>query len=214
MSKIYYYKLTVDDGGAPCVEKGLLSLAICKPKLRRTAEEGDILIGFAATSLHEDNRLIYVARVSERLENGEYYRSRKYNGRGDCIYKWENERFKPRADARYHGSPGDLMHDLGNPSEYLQAITLISRGFCYFGASGTDSYKKAFPLVAKAVANLGQGHRVNHDPSLLVQLNKLARWSYKLDGACIQGEPTTRPQRGVCHRGGGSCVVAGKSLTR
>jgi len=38
MPKIYFYKLTCDDGGAPCVQDGLLSLAICKPMIRSTAE--------------------------------------------------------------------------------------------------------------------------------------------------------------------------------
>lgn len=70
MTKIYFYKLIVDDGGARCVENGLLSLAICKPMIRRTAKNGDVVIGFAANSLHADNRLIYVARVNEKLENG------------------------------------------------------------------------------------------------------------------------------------------------
>ena len=32
MAKIYFYKLTNDGGGAPCVERDLLSLAICKQK--------------------------------------------------------------------------------------------------------------------------------------------------------------------------------------
>lgn len=34
MPKIYFYKLTADNGGAPCVQDGLLSLAICKPMIR------------------------------------------------------------------------------------------------------------------------------------------------------------------------------------
>jgi hypothetical protein len=35
--RVYFYKLVVDDGGAPCVQNGLLSLAICKPQIRKTA---------------------------------------------------------------------------------------------------------------------------------------------------------------------------------
>lgn len=67
MPSIYFYKLTVDDGGAPCVEKGLLSLAICKPMIRSSAQIGDIIVGFAANSLHSDNRLIYIAEVTDKL---------------------------------------------------------------------------------------------------------------------------------------------------
>lgn len=34
MQRVYIYKLTGDDGGAPCVCDGILSLAICKPAIR------------------------------------------------------------------------------------------------------------------------------------------------------------------------------------
>jgi hypothetical protein len=210
MSKIYFYKLIADNGGAPCVAKGLLSLAICKPMIRRTAEIGNIVIGFAANSLSEDNRLIYVARINEKLINGDYYRPGKYNGRADCIYEWRNGRFVPRAGALYHGSPGDLVHDLGHHPDYPRANTLFSQEFCYFGASGTDAYKKAFPIVAKAVKTLGRGHRVHHDPNLLTALEKLANWSCSLESASTQGEPTNPPSRGISLRGGG-CGVAEKS---
>ena len=207
MPEVYFYKLTVDDGGAPCVEKGLLSLAICKPMLRSTAKEEDIVIGFAADSLHADNRLIYVARVNKKLKNGNYYRPGTYNGRADCIYEWTRDRFAPRAGALYHGSPGDLVHDLGQHPNYPRANTLLSRDFCYFGTSGSAAYKEKFPAVEKAVAALGRGHRVHHEAKLLGELERLARWSCALDGACIQGAPKTSPRCGVSHRGGG-CGIA------
>lgn len=78
MTRIYFYKLTTDNGGAPCVEGALLSLAICKPMIRSTAGVGDLIFGFAANALHEDNRLIYAARVTRTLRNGEYYKSSRY----------------------------------------------------------------------------------------------------------------------------------------
>ena len=210
MPKIYFYKLIVDDGGAPCVENGLLSLSICKPMIRLTAEDGNIIIGFAANSLHADNRLIYVARVNEKLENGDYYRPGKYNARTDCIYEWRRGRFAQRAGARFHGSPWDLVHDLGEHPGYQRATTLLSWEFCYFGASGSDAYKKAFPAVANAVKALGRGHRVHHDEKLLGELEKLSHWGSALDGACIQGKPNSKPRCGVSHRGS-SCGVAERS---
>jgi hypothetical protein len=210
MPKIYFYKLTADNGGAPCVQNGLLSLAICKPMIRRTADEQNIVIGFAANSLHPDNRLIYVARVNGKLCNGDYYRLAKHKSRRDCIYEWRGGRFVERANALYHGSPGDLVHDLGSYPGYARASTLLSREFCYFGASGSDAYKQAFPIVAKAVAALGRGHRVHHDSNLLGALEKLANWSCSLEKASVCGAPTSPPQRGISLRGGG-CGVAERS---
>jgi hypothetical protein len=77
MSRIYYYKLTADNGGAPCIDGNWLSLAICKPRIRSTAEKGSLVFGFAANSLHTDNRLIYIACVTEeKLREGAYYKNK------------------------------------------------------------------------------------------------------------------------------------------
>ena len=53
MSKIYIYKMTVDDGGAPCLRDGILSLAICKPAIRSAAEPGSLVLGFAGNELYK-----------------------------------------------------------------------------------------------------------------------------------------------------------------
>jgi hypothetical protein len=34
---IYVYKCVVDDGTAPCIDRGLLSMTVCKPKIRTSA---------------------------------------------------------------------------------------------------------------------------------------------------------------------------------
>ncbi len=212
MSKVYFYKMTVDDGGAPCVENSLLSLAICKPMIRRTAREKDIVIGFAANSLHIDNRLIYVARVNEKLINGDYYRQKQYSRRADCIYEWRRDRFVSRSGALYHGLPWDLPHDLGLPPGYPKANTLLSREFCYFGEKGSDAYKKTFPEVGEAVEALGRGHRVHHEAKLLTQLWKLTQWNGVLNGAQVNGKPKSMPRCGVSHRGGGCGIAERKQI--
>src|SRR5438876_339194 len=102
MAEFYFYKLTEDDFGAPCVKDGLLSLAICKPMIRAAAKVGDVIFGFAANSLHSDNRLIYIARVTKKLVRGEYYKEAKYERRGDCIYKSAGDTYHRRRNPRYH----------------------------------------------------------------------------------------------------------------
>lgn len=207
MPKIYFYKLTVDDGGAPCVADGLLSLAICKPMIRSTAEVEDIIIGFAATSLHADNRLIYVARVTGKLRGGDYFKQPKYAHREDCIYEWRAGRFTVRLGAIHHGSPADLVHDLGKHAGYPRANTLLSQQFCYYGAAGSDAYKKTFPTVRMAVGGLKQGHRVHHSAKLIDEMDRLTTWQCKLNDACVQGDRSSKPRCGVSHRGGG-CGIA------
>ena len=71
-TKIYFYKMTTDNGGAPCVQNGLLSLAICKRMIRRTAKEENIIIGFGGKK-NLGEKLIYVAEIEKVEINGVSY---------------------------------------------------------------------------------------------------------------------------------------------
>lgn len=200
MGKVYYYKLKTDNGGAPCVEKGLLSLAICKPRIRTGADEGDWIFGFAANSLDPNNRLIYIAQVTDKESDGRYYRDSKYSGRPDRIYRRERDRYERRARALYHDHDQDLTRDLGEPPTYSRAQVLLSRDFRYFGASGTAEYKTAFPLIGDAIDRLGRGERANHPERLRDQLMSLrvSIWRKFRTKEC--GEPHQPPDRTTCHR--------------
>ncbi len=205
MPSYYFYKMTVDDGGAPCVEHGLLSLAICKPGIRSSAVEGDFIIGFAANSLSRDNRLIYIAKINEpKLINGDYFKPGQYRNRSDCIYDWNNGKFHVQPAGKYHGSLSDLLHDLGEPPKYEKANTLLSTQFCYFGCKGNADYKKLFPAVKEAVESLKQGHRLNHSEKLASELKTMVETCCALNDPCELGKPTQKPKRGVNHRGGAS----------
>ena len=62
--------------GAPCVWRGLLSLALCKPKIRKSAGKGALVFGFGGKSYGE--RLLYVAQITSKPETGEYYQKREF----------------------------------------------------------------------------------------------------------------------------------------
>jgi hypothetical protein len=47
---IYVYKCVVDDGTAPCIDRRFLSMTICKPKVRTSANVGDIVIAFGTNA--------------------------------------------------------------------------------------------------------------------------------------------------------------------
>jgi Nucleotide modification associated domain 2 len=209
MSKFYYYKLTVDDGGAPCITNDLLSLAICKPMIRGTAKIGDLIFGFAANSLDKDNRLIYVACVTNKLCDGEYYKDTQYAQRSDCIYSLKGNSYVWKSGSLYHGRSKDLDHDLGEYPKYPRANVLLSSDFRYFGKAGSDEYKSQFPLVWEAVKHLGQGHRVWHDPALYDELRRLKEWVWQNNQKKKVGEPTNKPSRTICHRSK-SCGVVEK----
>ena len=202
MARLYFYKLVADNGGAPHVTPGLLSLAICKPMIRRTAREGDWIFGFAANSLDADNRLIYVARVTQKLVDGAYYRDASWRSRGDCIYEHRDGTYHWRAGAKHHGGKGDLEHDLGPAPDHRSAQVLLSDDFRYFGATGDASYKLQFPRVKEAVERLGRGHRVNHGNLLRDQLLEMKDELWSRTTRRKLGRPSGKAECGVCHRDG------------
>jgi hypothetical protein len=174
--------------------------------MRRTGKVSDLIFGFAANSLNSDNPLIYVARVTEKLCEGLYYKSGRYSKRGDCIYRFNNGRFAWRSGAKHHG-PNDLVHDLGKHPRYRRANVLLSTDFRYFGKLGTNEYKYKFAAVGAAIERLGQGMRVYHDPELRDELFDMADWVWQSTSKKKIGEPTNAPSRQICHRRG-SCATA------
>ena len=199
MGRIYFYKLTVDAGAAPCVKSGMLSLAICKPTLRSSAGVDDLIFGFTANSLDTRNRLIYAARVTKKLANGEYYEADDYKSRHDCIYTFLSGGYKRRRNAKFHEKPSDLTHDLGSHPEYARANVLLSTDFRYYGVNGTDEYKSRYELIRTAVESLGRGQRVNLAPELRGQFLAMKKWLWRKSGSRVLGRPTDAPSGGRCH---------------
>lgn len=172
MESIYFYKMTSDSGAAPCVDKGILSLAICKPSIRRTAQAGDIILGFGSQALGE--KLIYAAKIAKVVSGGHYYDDGSaFEGRLDCIYSWRGNELVFRKGAKVH-SQENRNHDVGPAGDHQRnANVLIADEFVYFGRTGTDDYQKNYPHIKQAIAHLTQGHRINHAPALATELSGL-----------------------------------------
>jgi hypothetical protein len=61
--RYYVYKCIADDGKAPCVDRNLLTLTICKPMIRKSAVPNDWIFAFNSNSETPSNCLIYIARA-------------------------------------------------------------------------------------------------------------------------------------------------------
>jgi hypothetical protein len=163
---IYVYKMVTDNGGAPCIMGNRLSLAICKPKIRRTAGKESLVFGFGGKGYEE--RLIYIARVTAKLEGDAYYRQREYARRPDCIYRVENDQPVRKASAKYHFNSDQRKKDVG--FNFENAFVLLSDDFRYLGQKGTDDFKKRYLNLRRLIENLKQGHRRFHSAELRDEL--------------------------------------------
>jgi len=201
--RLYVYKLTTDNGGAPCIRRGVLSLAICKPNIRRTAQEGSWIFGFGGKVLRK--RLIYIARVTRRVEDGSYYVDDAYKGRDDRIYRCDRGKFAVRNGAKYHSDGSRLEHDLGKPPGYARAVTLLSDNFRYWGKKGTADYRRQYPAVATLLKKLTQGFRVNLSLAERRELVDLQCSQWKAHpNTKVLGPPSEGDLKKVCNRSEGT----------
>ena len=189
----FVYKVMYDSGGAPCVADELLSLAICKPQIRRTAAAGDRVWGFGGNDDTPANRLIYVGVVSARLADGDYYRDGDYADRPDAIYAWTPDgELRPRDDAAFHTDVTDHVRgkDIGVFPAYANASVLIFDDYRYFGHRSDDDWKTSCPNLAAAVDRLGQGHLVRHSDEVRSELDALRRSLWRRHRVKDVGRPT------------------------
>ena len=174
MPRTYLYKLTSDRGGAPCAlppapdQPATLTLAICKPAIRRTAEPGDRILGLTSHSLaHSDgynlNSIIYAAIVREALDARDYF-TPDYTHRPDCIYRFHqlNGTAAHTGRSNLHSAPEHILKDLGRYPFYKNGRVLLAHDFRYFGAEAVKIPAR-LTLLNHAADTLGQGHRVFTD---------------------------------------------------
>lgn len=148
-------------------------MAICKPGIRRVAQEDDWVAGLGsknAPSGDLSGRLVYAMRVEEVLSLKEYdeqasarwphripnVRSADLSERlGDCIYDYS--RGTPFQRPSVHG-PGNLKTDLSGQN------VLISHDFYYFGHRATG-----LPDYLHPICHQTQGHRSDSNAPYLDQ---------------------------------------------
>ena len=173
MPRTYIYKLTSDRGGAPSAPPPrsgaapLLTLSICKPAIRRTAQPGDRIVGLTSQALAQSdgyslNAVIYAAIVGGALDAREYYAVRSpFRHRPDCIYRFHqmNGRIEHNGRTPLHADPVYQGRDIGQYPFYRNGRTLLCDEFRYLGAEALviPARLSALQQVSEL---LGQGHRV------------------------------------------------------
>lgn len=150
MNKVMGYKMTHDTGFAPNPFHGALTLATCKPAVRRTRSKGDWVAGFASKALVQNARdngmtipfggLVYLMQVTEEpLELAAYFSDPRFLKKrpkldardlqvrfGDNIYKRDVHGDYQQCRNNSHGV--DAM-----PIDVGGVNALVSSRFWYFG---------------------------------------------------------------------------------
>ena len=80
--KIHSYVITTDRGSAPNYDGPKVTLAICKPRIRKRAKVGEIVLAFNGRTLsRERNSVRWCGIVSEVLSFAEYWQDERFKGK-------------------------------------------------------------------------------------------------------------------------------------
>jgi len=193
--RLFTYKLTHDTGFAPCPFHGYLTLANCKPLIRKHKNIGDWIAGFTSKKLKirgigdevGSERLIYLMQVTEKLTYAEYWNDERFKNKiphnlnETCLLtdKARDNIYEPSVDAingfnqiknSYHELP-EMARDLSG--KYV----LVSKVFYYFGASALVIDQDIRPKVPKTQS--AHGVRT-HDSELAAKFIKHITNKYKV----------------------------------
>ena len=193
--------MTYDTGRAPNPFHGYCTLATCKPRIRKTAQIGDWIIGTGSKNLRVGSRekkkkgidrsghLIYAMRVTEAMTYDEYWHDPRFRDKRPCMgrgivgefgdnlyYRNLQTNQLEKMDWPYHCLPGEECRDTSVDR------VLISDDFIYLGGDGPPMPPEFLELVYT-----GRGHKCRL-PEENVQ--KLVQWLRGTGDKGVVGKPT------------------------
>jgi hypothetical protein len=192
MPRLFTYTIPIDDGSAPNPFRGMCSLAICKPGIRRVAKKGDWVAGLGskqAPSGDLSGRIVYSMCVGDVVSMKEYddraasewphripdLQSADLSERlGDCIYDFSSG--EPSQRRGVHGK-NNIDTDLGGEN------VLLSWHFYYWGREAIGLPDDLLPICHQT-----QGHRSDSNAPYF---GRFVNWlrSLKLESGQLYGWP-------------------------
>jgi hypothetical protein len=190
LPRLFSYVVTHDSGFAPNPYGGVLTLATCKPSIRRTACTDDWLLGTGSVGAVGKGRIVYAAIVSEVLPLEQYATDPRFSVKHPTVGA---ESWQRHGDNLYLRLPDGTWHQRRNIHHFQKDMARDLRGknvlvcerFWYFGGSA--------PMLPDSLLTLpkrGPGHRCEDSPTLI---HKLVSWLADFEPA-MSGRPFVQPE--------------------
>jgi len=136
--RVHTYVIATDVGSAPNYDAPFVTLAVCKPRIRRKANIGELVLAFAgkAVNPHEPHSVVWAGVVSEKLEFSEYWNDKRFATKKPTRCAYPDNFYRPTSgggllwvDNPVHG-PDAARHDTNGQ------FVLVFEPSWHFGASG------------------------------------------------------------------------------
>jgi hypothetical protein len=197
--RVYSYVVARDYGFAPNPFHGWCTLATCKPRLRRSAQPDDWVVGTGTGTKGRAGFLVYAMRVDEALTFDQYWRDPRFRRKrpdlrasrkvafGDNIYRRAR-------DGSWRQLPSHhSFHDGGaNPANVATDTSidrvLAGRHFVYFGGLGPaiPGHLRKFGADSEDLVIGGQHHKCRFSTELVAAA---VAWIESLPERGVVGRP-------------------------
>lgn len=176
--RLYTYKMTTDVGFAPNPFWDKLTLATCKPAIRRCAVQGDMLVGFTAKTGRRMNgkggKILFIGVIDEILTLGEYFNCSSYDmkkpeiGHAEKLYRIGDNCYRrdsshklgfEQLPCRHSNRKTGLRDDGLAKWDISGENVLICSDFIYFGSKAVDTP----PDLHTVIPNRGHRSKSNND---------------------------------------------------
>ena len=170
--RLYSYRVARDYGFAPNPFHGNCTLATCKPRIRKTAEIGDWVVGTGSKRRSREEHIVYAMRVTEILTFDKYWNDPRFirkrpnlssslkNAYGDNIYHRDTDT-KEWIQKNSHHSHADGAPNVKNICRDTSTTdrVLVSNHFFYWGGHGPQIPRRFLGLEGCDIRCPGIGHK-------------------------------------------------------
>lgn len=149
MTSVFAYKMVRDFGFAPNPFGGLCTLATCKPKIRRRAEHGDLVIACGSVKNGRAGRVICAMRVAGAMTFQQYWQDPRFERKkavlnlsrqrafGDNIYHHAADGSWIQEDS-HHSQIGGIVNIANLRQDTSTDRVLWASEFTYWGREAPE----------------------------------------------------------------------------
>lgn len=158
--QVWTYVISSDDGSAPNFEQPFVTLAICKPRIRRQARPGQLVLAFNGARLHpEPHSVRWAGIIREVIPLGAYWADRRFrNKRPDRSSVPDNIYRPSRGDLEQVKNP---IHSAWNVTTDVGGANALVFDDCWYFDGAAPTAPQEFGLWMLR----GRRHEPRHELS-------------------------------------------------
>lgn len=135
---LYCYVIASDSGIAPNYDPPFTTLAICKPRIRRGASVGDVVLAFTGCKVSKEPHAVrWAGVIAEKRTFAQYWNDRRFAGKKPAASDRSDNIYAPRADGRGFKRIENLAHGPNSKQRDLSGVYVLVIDPCWrFVGSG------------------------------------------------------------------------------